>query len=784
MKRLLATALLLAAGVSSLSAQQAPFDMSPERPVPSEEVPVAPEAPPQSAPTPPEEGRPPAVVVPPASVPVADIRRRLLPSGSITLAGETAARSWGFNITAAQAASPARLVLGYRNAVVVAPESSRLEVLVNQVPVLQQPIASADGFSQVEVELPPSLLRVGRNDISVRARQRHRTDCTVQSTYELWTEIDAARTWLSFSDPAADTFGGFADLRALAPDAQGRMRVAIVAPGMQQGDIGADLLRLAQAIALNVALPNIDFSISPDPAQVAEGAALRVLLGTVDELSGLTELPASASSGPVAAFLPERFSEAATLLVGGRNRADWLAAIDMILAPVDRPQGGQRDSLSTGQWRLPDAPMNYGSRDMSLAELGIASEQFSGRRYTTSFQFAVPGDFYAGSYGQARFLIDAAYSSWVRPGSLINVYVNGSIASSLPLTSTSGAILSQLPLDVTMRHFRPGLNDVVIEAILLTQQDEACLPGATADDTPRFAFFDTSRFQVPAFARVGQRPNLDAFAGVAYPYGQARDPVALVIERGDASGLSAAANLLSRMAITAGRAIPLDLASSADAARSRDAIFLGAINAIPAGVLAQVGVDEAARSGWSSLPAGTARPASPPSIDIDTWRRNMEGGGGAWLENVQAWFNDTFGITVDMLRFAPTREAGFIPPASTALIIAQGENPAGTGVWTMLTAPDEARLMQGTAALTRQDTWRLVSGHLATLDESYAAVTSEPTTTASYVETVPRSLNNFRLIAANWLSANILSYSLLLVIACVLLGIMTSALLSRLGRGR
>ncbi len=781
MTRLLVTALLLAAGVSSLSAQQAPFDMSPERPVPPLEVPVGPQSPPPEA----EEGQSPAVVVPPASSPLADIRRRLLPSGSITLAGENATRNWGFHITAAQAASPVRLVLGYRNAVVVAPESSRLEVLVNQVPVLEEAIRSADGFSQIEVDLPPSLLRVGRNDISVRARQRHRTDCTVQSTYELWTEIDAARTWLSFSDPAADAFGGFADLRALSPDTQGRMRVAIVAPAMQQGDIGVDLMRLAQAIALHVGLPNIDFSISPDVADVAEGAALRVLLGSVDELSGLTELPAAASGGPVAAFLPERYGETVTLLVGGRNRADWLAAIDTILAPVDRPEGGFRDSLSTGQWRLPDAPMTYGSRDLSLAELGIVSEQFSGRRYTASFQFAVPGDFYAGSYGQAQFLVDAAYSSWVRPGSRINVYVNGSIASSLPLTATGGAILARLPLAVTMRHFRPGLNDVVIEAVLLTRQDEACLPGATADDTPRFALFDTSRFQMPAFARIGQRPNLDAFAGVAYPYGQAREPVSLVIERGDAAGLSAAANLLSRMAITAGRAIPLDLATSADAARTRDAIFLGAINAIPAGVLAQVGVDEAARSGWSSLPAGAARPESPPGIDIDTWRRNMGGdGGGDWLENVQGWFNETFGITVDMLRFAPSREAGFVPPSSAVLMLAQGENPAGTGVWTLLTAPDEARLVQGAAALARQENWRRVSGHLATLDESYATVTSEPTTTASYVETAPRSLNNFRLIAANWLSANILSYSLLLVIACVLLGIMTSALLSRLGRGR
>ncbi|MGO7580769.1 cellulose biosynthesis cyclic di-GMP-binding regulatory protein BcsB, partial [Rhizobium ruizarguesonis] len=63
--------------------------------------------------------------------------------------------------------------------------------------------------------------------------------------------------------------------------------------------------------------------------------------------------------------------------------------------------------------------------------------------------------------------------------------------------------------------------------------------------------FDTSELEIPDFARVGQRPNLAAMAGTAYPYGRATEPTQLFIDRIDAETLSDAATLLGQMAITA-----------------------------------------------------------------------------------------------------------------------------------------------------------------------------------------------------------------------------------------
>lgn len=771
MRALLAALLMLAASSPALS-QPAPFDMTPERP-------ATPGTPPAPAPA------PPANVGTQPATPAEPVRRRLLPAGSLTLAGEVASRSWSVHLTAAQASSPTRLQLGYRNALVVAPESSTLQLYVNQVPVLETRVSSSDAYREIAVDVPGDVLRAGRNEISIRARHRHRTDCTIESTYALWTEIDAARTWLSFADPAASAFGGFSDLRALAPDAQGRARINVVAPAASHGDIGNDLMRLVQAIALHAGLPNLDFSITSAIAG-DDGAVLRVLVGATEELAGLVPaLPVGASSGSFAAFLPDPRDGVPTLLVSGRSRIEWLAAIDTVLAPVDRPTGGMRDTLSTQLWRTPDAQMVYGERELSFADLGIRSEQFSGRRYSTGFQFAVPADFFANAYGHARLLVDAAYSDAVLPGSLLNIYVNGNIAASVPLNAVGGAILNRLPISFTMRHFRAGLNDVVIEANLLTERDEACLPGATADDTPRFALFDTSRFEMPQFARIGQRPNLEAVVGTGYPYGLAREPVAIVIERDELANLSATANILARMALSAGRAIPVSFLNSADAARGRDALFIGPVNGIASGVLSQVGIDEASRTAWSAMPDRPARQEDSGGVDVDAWRRQLDDRGlSGWFRGIEAWFSQTFGITTEMLRFRPSDDAGFVPPQSAVLLLAQGENPAGNGVWTVLSAPDAARLEQGARALSRQALWRLPSGHIATLSNDYETVVSEPAASFSFVETVPASFANYRLIAANWLSTNILSYSLLFVVACVAFGVTASALLTRLGRRR
>ena len=155
-------------------AQPAPFDMSPE----SDRV---------VAPAPAEPGE--AVPAPVEEVAPSAFSRFLVPGASLRLMGEEAQQGVVVYLTDAQAAAPATLNFSVLNALVVAPEISSLRVRINQTEIAATPIASSSGAIPVSIAVPADVLRPGANIVEFRATQRHRTDCTVESTYQLWTEI-------------------------------------------------------------------------------------------------------------------------------------------------------------------------------------------------------------------------------------------------------------------------------------------------------------------------------------------------------------------------------------------------------------------------------------------------------------------------------------------------------------------------------------------------------------------------------------------------------------------
>ena len=733
---------------------------------------------PAQAPTPAPAAAP-APAPAPAPEPAA-FRRYLLPDAKLVLTGEQARRTWAVYLSQKQAESAATLAFGYQNSVVGAPESSRLELVVNGTIVHSEAVASTDAVAKRQVKVSPGLLRPGRNEIGFLARHRHRTDCTIESTYELWTEIAASETYLSFSDGASTGLMTADDLSAVGGDASGKARVAIVAPAMARLDIAPDIARLAQALARHINTPYIEIGVSATrPA--AGDSSLVVLLGTADELASLGyTLPAI--EGVYSAFVDTPAGQPPVFVISGRDRNQWTAAIDDLVKPVDRGLDVQRDVLLTEAWHTPNAPMFYDARQMTFADLGLRSEQFSGRRYTAEFEFGVPSDFYAEAYGKARILLDAAYSDMVIPGSLINVYVNGNIAASIPITTTRGAVLRNFPINFTMQHVEPGLNRLVLEAELRTEEDRVCAPGAAAADTPRFALFNSSRFVLPAFARIGQRPNLSALAGTSFPYGRSPEPVAVVVDRSTDDGLSALTTLLGRMARAAGRILPIEFVASRDALGTRNALILGGIADMPQGVLEQVGISPDARASWGE--AGSEQQTSDGPT-LDQWQRQVT---GSWLatawRNFTEWLQRTFNITADMLRFAPDQDGAYTPPPTARLVVAQSSNPADTGTWTGGVAPDRATLRSALSEFTDLRNWNTLAGHITAFNPATREADTVAVGRFEFVETVPPSVWNYRLIAANWLSANILSYSLALILACGFLGATTTLLLGRLGRRR
>ncbi|MBY5810746.1 cellulose biosynthesis cyclic di-GMP-binding regulatory protein BcsB, partial [Rhizobium leguminosarum] len=444
MRTIVAAALLLLNASAFAQTQTAPFDMSGERPPGATITPrlTSPRPPPTpAAPVPPAVVAQPQPAAP-APQPTAaantaaprpgDVRRYVVPFSQLGLGGEYDRRSWSVYLTPEQAAAKASFTFAYQNAIVVAPEASALTVYLNNRPIGQQRVGSPDGPSAVTFEVPPSLLQPGANLVTFEADQRHRTDCSIQSTYELWSNIDPAGTFLSFTGSDAAQLSSADAIRAIGVDGAGKTEFDIVVPALEQPGTTKPLLRLAQGLSVLSSMPNQIFAFSTTSLPAGGPGKLSVLVGTAAELRPLFPgLPPGAESAAFAAFATDPRSGSPVLLISGPSWQAVSSAIDTIVSPTDRSSDIRRDVLTTERWSAPNAPLVFSDTNIALSQLGVKTTEFSGRRLRTSFNIAVPADFYANAYGEAKVLLDAAYTDNVMPGSHIDIYVNDNIASTV-----------------------------------------------------------------------------------------------------------------------------------------------------------------------------------------------------------------------------------------------------------------------------------------------------------------------------------------------------------------
>ncbi|MFD1747482.1 cellulose biosynthesis cyclic di-GMP-binding regulatory protein BcsB [Rhizobium helianthi] len=759
----------------------APFDMTPETPD------TAPAIPNLGSPAlPPQQQLRPLSAPSQAQVPAGrgdTGRRYLVPSNELMLAGEFARSVWTVYLTEQEVNQPAKLSFAYRNAVVIAPEASRLFIFLNGRKLAEEPVGAADAARQVTTDVPRGMLQAGANRIEIRVDQRHRTDCDIRSTYDLWTVIEPAETYLSFEGKPAANPSVAEAVRAIGVDADGNTRFHVVVPSLGQPAAVAPLMRLTQGLSLLAGMPNQTITYSAAGIGEPSAGKLAILVGTASELQPIfPSLPPLAQRSGVAVLVPDPGLGQDILLVSGPAWSDISAAIEGLIAPLDRAADVRRDVINMQRWAAPDAPLLFGGERLPLSQLGVDTIEFPGRRVRTAFNIAVPADFYANAYGEAQLLLDAAFANTVLPGSHVDVYVNGNIASTVPINSTKGGIFRHLPIKVALRHIRPGVNTVELEAVIFTKEDAVCAPGATASSEPRLAIFNTTEWLMPKFARISQIPNLLALSGTALPYARADEPLMLSLERFDAETLGAASTFMGKLALMAGQPIATDLLASASAIGERNTIFFGSISQMPPKLLTQINLSPDIATQWrpsSDAPAQTAE----TSQAFEKWRSRVSG--GIWSGQVSAlqeWLRRNFDISLSSLRFIPVTDTPFSPTPNQSLLVAQGASPQGRASWTVVTAPTSTELEEGLTFLSQQHRWQQIGGRAT----AFAVKTDEaqvvPAVHSEFVQTGPRSLGNYRLVLANWLSTNVLFYAILLVVLTVLFGLLTASVLRRLGR--
>jgi hypothetical protein len=588
----------------------------------------------------------------------------------------------------------------------------------------------------------------------------------------------------------------------------------VIAPKIYRPEIRDRLLRLVQMVALRgrYAHPVIQvFETDPGPAPIG---TIKVVMGIAGELRGLVPaLPDSAATQPLAIMMQDAPSTMPYLVVTGAGWSDLDTAINLIGTQTLHSRGLEHQAIDTASWYWPDVQTARGRRSIRFADMGVPTQEFSGRRFRARFAINLPSDFYATDYGEATLSLDAAHTSAVKPGSHFDIYVNDKIATTMTITSRAG-VFRRHEIRVPMRNFEPGINHITLEALLLTDADERCAPGETLSETNRFVLFDSTSLNIPEFGRIGRAPDLAAISSGGFPYEDL--PATVVLARPDSPTYSASGTLLARMARDSGAPVRAQFSNAASAG-DRSVIFIGAIDHLPAGLLARVKVSENLRMIWQSTPAPGRPPPTgaaagkaggatlqlasnqyaPPvdrmvleQTDFNAtdevrrrWTESLERRGiiQQTLGSFKDWMERTFNLSLGSLRLEDNKSVAYEPPQRSTLLLAQGRTE-GAGTWTLVTARTGDALAHETARLTAPLLWSQVSGRAAALEPSEARLGVQPIDDFAFIQTVPLSFWNFRLVAANWMSINILQYAFLMMVCCTLLGAVTYLLLGRLGR--
>ena len=658
--------------------------------------------------------------------------------------------------------------LAFQAAIEVMPEASNITLSINGQMVGRVPVASPNAVKTVLFEVPPGLLVTGWNAVELEVSQRHRVDCGMASTYELWTQINAARTGFVGAPPQLATIS---DLPALPTDEGGATRLHLLLPkDPSPVDLGR-AVRLIEQVSLRgrYAHPVID--------TIPAATGLNVAVG----------LPAATLSGAAKSAAPLQLSTmeggGTWLSVAGHADVDVDRAVEALAVPSIETTGTE-DGLRalarrTGLRLRPGAAL-------TLAALGIKSRAFSGRVFRESFEVLLPPDALLGDYAEADLSLDGGYTSGLTRDARLLVRVNGVIDGNLDFDRPGGAVLQGQVIHMPLDPFRPGRNRIEIEAQLPAHTDETCDTLSAIGAKERFLLLGTSTLSLPPLARVAQFPGISATLSGNLRVTPNSAP-RMFVPRVTDGAVSAVGTLLSNAAVNAGVPTGAVFQRGAPQSGPDPIIVVGESSDMPAALVSAVGLDpQAFARAWRSGPRSPmnaddgARVSSvlADSARLDAWGERIDEPGG-WLGgsgSVVGSLADRFVQSLRGTGLVAYPERPLTVTGDTSFVFAQGLD--GDTPLTLVSARDGAALAAGAASFTDPTRLAILDGRAVTLDAGDAGASLTPARDVTYFRTQPFSFGNDRLIAAGWVSKHAAWYIGASLLGAALLGMATWASLA------
>ena len=719
-----------------------------------------------------------ALADPGAPSPVSDAPATLrpLPAGpdDLVLRGEAARRSFSVALSGTEVDAIRQLQIGLSHSVVLLPDASVLKVSINGHPLDAVPLNAGSAATRVTLDVPAGLLMQGANAIDIETTMRHRVDCSIGATYELWTRLDPVRTGFVTTGAAPAPVATLADLGQTSLAADGTTRIHLVSAAAADAAALNRAAALIDALVTQAHLPRPVVDIGPEAGQ---GAGFDVILddsavqaGSIEGRDGGLGFVRDAATGRLGVVLM------------GHDEAERVAALAEITGRPATPAPARSHEVSL-----------EGAAHLTLADLDVRTGDFAGRHGESAFGLTLPADFFPGDYDQARLSIDGRYAAGLDASSALAVRVNGSLAATVPLSSSGGGVLRQQAMNVPLRFFHPGRNEVVLESRATRPDDRECGARPSGSEA-RLDLSPGSDFAFPAFARLGTAPQLAA--PLASPGGAAVPPVPVYLgpegkEMGG-TALTVLANKAAAGTPIAHPAIRFAMPTQTDA----PGLVVAAWNSLPPRLALSVADTMTAKSADWPFPRAPVEVRSGAKLrsladaiqDVAAMPAVAEA-----LQNIR-----TFGGDVRRLlpAGAPTRSAGAarLPVSAHTLLFAtaaadlpQGRASAIPGFsadarqWQLVTAPSATLIESGTARFVAEDRWPSLQGRAVSFDPDSRALASIAADHITYLLPDHVALSDLRPVLGGLVSDNIEAAAVVIMLLIAVLGLSTHGLVRRPG---
>ena len=464
-----------------------------------------------------------------ARIPVAALGS---PYDGLWLRGAFARQELSLQIAPQADIKDAKLAVRHITSIGQLSEHSHLKLGVNNHLIAQLPAALAQATSIHEVSLATDDLHIGFNRLQFDAIQRYTLECQNGSANELWTHIDAERTYLDVTYRRRTFAGRLSDLdQFIVPGIGGVDGLTIVT-----GDVvSSETLRwgalASQSVANRLAykVPDVyQLSVSkldqPEESRSEIIASDLIAVGLANELAGLLNVSADALAidESLIEVRPSPLDPTHFLIIvsGGSPEAVDRGLLALSEKDFPFPDAGRviltADQVAISDQQIGRMPLRADTRyrfeDLNAQDF-MMSRQESG---STKVSFDLAPDVVFDPDADIEFRLDLAYGAELNRGSIVNVFLNGNFRKAIRLSNPDGEVLPDYKLQMKADLLKPGRNEIEFQVKLVAERSGACT--SISRDHLVFSLDASSSFTLPEAESFVALPNLTLMADTGYPY--------------------------------------------------------------------------------------------------------------------------------------------------------------------------------------------------------------------------------------------------------------------------